>query len=161
MAKFVFIELQNQLLNFWRSQNYQIWMRYWTQKKSICKYSCSSRVLSYLPSIMLNRNVLNTIYFIHNVNVILDSNLLEIRTREKILNYMKIQKHLIQNRVIRVFQLGPVNRSRVKLYLKLKMVISRVPELELNQNALSLVKQDIFLNHLILQLLIRNILSRV
>ena len=41
------------------------------------------------------------------------------------------------------------------------MVISRVPELELNQNALLLVKLDIFLNHLILQLLIKNILSRV
>ena len=60
-----------------------------------------------------------------------------------------------------MIQLGPVNRSRVKLYQKLKMVISRVLELELNQNALSLVKLDIFLNHLILQLLIRNILSRV
>ena len=56
---------------------------------------------------------------------------------------------------IRLVYWGP------KLYLKVKMVISRVPELELNQNALSLVKQDIFLNHLILQLLIRNIPSRV
>ena len=44
---------------------------------------------------------------------------------------------------------------------ELKMAISRVPELELNQKALSLVKLNIFLNHLILQLLIRNILSRV
>ena len=63
--------------------------------------------------------------------------------------------------MIRVIQSVLVNRSRVKLYLKLKMVISRVLELELNQNVLSLVKLDIFLNHLILQLLIRNILSRV
>ena len=60
-----------------------------------------------------------------------------------------------------VIQSVLVNQSRAKLYLKLKMVISRVPELELNQNALSLVKLDIFLNHLILQLLIKNILSRV
>ena len=63
--------------------------------------------------------------------------------------------------MIRVIQSVLVNRSRVPLYLKLKMVISRVPELELNQNALLLVKLDIFLNHLILQLLIKNMLSRV